>query len=86
MAHSEVLHEAVSQTKELSFSIDFFESERFETEKTDDFEIGQMLYIEVLPSTPLATSLDWVVNSCRLSHEDLSYTFYENVFEEFQNS
>ena len=79
MTHSDILDEAVSQDAELDFDITFYETSSFSTEKTDDFEIGKMIYLEVNPSVPLIDELDFAVQTCRMTYNQLSYAFYENV-------
>ena len=73
------MNEAVSQDTDFDFGIKFYETSSFETEKTDDFEIGKMIYLEVNPSVPLIDELDFVVQTCRMTYNQLSYAFYENV-------
>ena len=79
MTHSDILDEAVSQDADFDFGIKFYETSSFTTEKTDDFEIGKMIYLEVNPSVPLIDELDFAVQTCRMTYNQLSYAFYENV-------
>ena len=77
--HSDVLDEAVTTDASYSFEIKFYESANFATEKTDDFMIGEMLYFEIDATETMLDQIDWAVKTCTLSHDTLSYAFYENV-------
>ena len=77
--HSDVLDESVKTQASYSFEIKFYESSNFAVEKTDDFMIGEMIYFEIDATETMLDEIDWAVKTCTLSHNTLSYAFYENA-------